>query len=260
MNAFTRLTDHLKAHAYKRGAYVNDAPADRSRRGKTNFRVSPYGGNMTIVFHNTRIVTAYPDGHLILDCGGWADSSTTKAAMQDALWLCDIRGYLTSKLLFSKRHLCYVGAGDTVLYYDGMALDETGKVTSALKPFPQRRRNRAETKEFDEQVKESGFKDMFKLLHNVCESEDGVEWNTSARRGSVGEVVRQAMTEEVHINKWKPLIAAYAWETEARWSTFNGGQVIRTAIKRDASATWSALTKAAKTDMYETVLTDTFRV
>lgn len=256
MTAFTKLKMHLDRHAYKKGGYKGDAPADSSRRGKTHFRVVGRKslGCMAVRMHNTDIITAYEDGRLILDCRGWAHSSTTKENMQYALHLCGIRAYLGSRVVSSKNQLCYFNANDgAVVYYDGMVIDSTGKVIGTLRRFMARRRDRTQTKEFEEAVKASGFKDMFKLLHATCGPEDMVMHSLA----SSGEHLKDMLTSEVHANRWKPLVANFAWETETRWTPQG---VKRTHIKRDASRTWSALMESAKKHMYEEVPTDIYRL
>jgi hypothetical protein len=251
MNAFTRLTDHLAAHEYKRGAHKGEAPADSSRRGKTNFRVVRRGVNMAVVFHRTDILTVRPDGHLILDCRGWADSVTTKQAMRHALAsLCKIQAYTYSKPVYSKSQLCLSTPSKDVLYYDGIELDETGEVVSELHPFKRRRRNRDETAEFDAAIKDSGFKDMFKILYAACEAEDvGGYWHRHH--------LQETVTSPDAAADWKRLIASFTWETEARWTSTGS---TRTCIKRDRSAVWTAITTEAKKNMYEVVATDTYEL
>jgi hypothetical protein len=255
--AYTRLMSHIKAHAYMKGAYKGDAPADYRRRAKSHFRVISRGDRIAVHFHNTDILTAYPDGHLILDCSGWADSPTTKDAMGIALGLCYIRGGITSKMFSSKRQLCYYGRKDNafvhVIYYDGLTLDSTGEITSELKPFRAKRRDRVATKEFEEEVKASGFKDMFKILHHTCDPEDIM------RIAPTDSTVEQYVTNEHHANQWKPLVATYAWDREYHWDPLTGTGKY-THIKRTASSTWTNLTNAAKKNMYEVLDTDTFKL
>lgn len=252
MTAFTNLKMHLERHAYKKGAYKGDAPADKSKRGKTMFRVVKRGDNkMAVRMWNTDIITAYDDGRLILDCDGWANSSTTKMRMHEALFLCGIRAYLGSRVVSSKNQLCYVNAGDgAVVYYDGMEIDSDGTVRSELKPFMARRRDRTQTKAFEEEVAASGFKDVFKLLHATCEEDDR---EIIPARPTLHDI----LTSDVHANRWKPIVANFAWETETRWTPQG---IKRTNIKHDASRTWSAIMERAKKDMYEEVPTDKFKV
>lgn len=257
MNAYDKLKAHLIKHMYKRGANKGEAPADARRRGKSAFRVCERGLCMAVRLHRTDILRAYPDGRLILDCDGWAHSPTTKENLRFALNLCGIHAYIGSRVAFSKSQLCYVNnTQGAVIYYDGMELDGTGKVTSELKPFMMRRRDRAQTKKYEEDIKASGFKDMFKIIHGSCTVDD-IPSSLPAYKRATRNTVREFTIDPDCANEWRGLIAGFAWDVNVRWD-YSTKQVNRTYTKRTASATWTLLTNDAKTEMYEEVESTTF--
>lgn len=86
MTIYTQLEAYLAKHAYSKGQYKGDAPADPDRRGRTHIRVvrrSP--SQISIVMHATDIVRCYADepDTLMLDSNGWHDSPTTREAYWD---------------------------------------------------------------------------------------------------------------------------------------------------------------------------------
>lgn len=77
--AHEHLALHLSKYKYKRGEFKGDAPADHTRRGMSHFRVAEYGENYVVVFHNTHILRAYPDGSYVIHTDGWHTALTTRA-------------------------------------------------------------------------------------------------------------------------------------------------------------------------------------
>ena len=100
---YERLQAHLTKHAYKRGANKGDAPLDSSRRGRSHERVSTRRDHMAVRFWNTDVIRAYPDGRIVLNCGGWYMSPTTKTCVNDALrWFGGNIAWLYSDRLYGK--------------------------------------------------------------------------------------------------------------------------------------------------------------
>lgn len=171
MNAHTELKFHLDRHIYKRGAYKGEAPADPSRRGKTQFRViKGNGGQMIVRYHHADIMTAYEDGRIVLDTRGWHDSPTTRSAMNEAL------GFAGFGRIGSLRYRSYSQAairanGKTYRYYDGMEFSAEGVLLTEAKTFTAKMVDRDETAEFRADIKESGFVGMFPILYEVATPE-----------------------------------------------------------------------------------------
>ena len=242
LSAHARLTVHLDKHMYKRGYNIGDAPADKDSRAKTNFRVIKRGENMAVRLHNTDILTAYPNGDVVLDCRGWAHSSTTKAAM---------------KFVLGKFHPAYIGIGSykfkgnsqtclqlpngrTVRYYDGIRLSQTSEVLTPLQAFQCTRIDKAQSKALADGVKASGFKSMFAMLYATATANT---WPT--RMGSGTETVTNADNAE-------------SWPTIVAHAKFVGGYYNNTVYENDTPAkAWARCMGAYKHMMYETVDTET---
>ena len=81
MKTYEQVRAQHEEHQYKRGQFKGDAPADPARRGKNHFRIikNP-DGVYAIRFHNTDILTYYPDGTVMIDGNGWESSITTREA------------------------------------------------------------------------------------------------------------------------------------------------------------------------------------
>jgi hypothetical protein len=168
MNAHTKLKLHLERHVYKRGRNKGEAPADKSRRAKTHFRViQGNGGQMIVRFHNADILTAYEDGHIKLCTAGWHASPTTRSAMNEALCFFGIGGVSSIR----KGGYSQTGirmAGKTYRYYDGMEFAADGTPLTPLKQFTAKRADREETAEFRADIRDSGFVAMFPILYTAA--------------------------------------------------------------------------------------------
>lgn len=197
MNAHTKLKLHLDRYAYKRGRNKGDAPADSSRRAKTHFRVvQGNGGQMIVRFHNADILSAYEDGHIVLNTNGWHGSPTTRTAMNEALCFFGMGGVgSVRKGGFSQTGIRV--NGKTYRYYDGMSFAADGTLLSEAKPFTARRIDREETAEFRREIKESGFVDMFPVLFATAEMP--TNWYIRS--------VKDAMCSEHLAGQWPTLVA-----------------------------------------------------
>ena len=127
----TTLSLHLSRHAYEKGAYQGDAPADPSRRHKTHFRVLQDA--RSVLFYSTVILDVCPDtGIITLNSGGWIDSPTTREAIHYAL-----TRYTDHP--FSRAHLRRWGGKPTqytifgTKFHDGMRIAPDGH---CLNPMP----------------------------------------------------------------------------------------------------------------------------
>jgi len=215
MNAYTKLKLHLERHMYKRGKFKGEAPADSSRRGKNHFRVIKGNDNtMRVRMHNADLITAYEDGRLRLDTCGWYNSVTTRACMNDALhWFAGMGA------LYSVRHFGYSQPGismnqKTYAYYDGIEFSAEGVPLTPLKTFTAKRADREETAEFRADVKQSGFKDVFPVLYNTCET-----WDNSLNRTWLAHPVKRIVTSEHHSGEWPHVVALAKfprWHNQSR--------------------------------------------
>jgi len=237
--AYIKMQLHLERHKYRKGAYYGDTPADPSRRAKSNFRVTKRHDCMAVIFHNTYILRAYPDGRVMLDCGGWASHPTTKDAVNDALarFARHIPGRLHSTKYKGLNQLCL----GSVAYYDGITFDSNGVQLSEPKPFMMRRINRDESADFRRGIKESGFKDMFKLLHATVPADLRPRYFDTRR-------LADKLTDPDRAVDWPEIVAYYKWAPN--WEP----------AERDASACWQGIMAECKSRMYETAPSDVIRL
>ena len=246
MSTYAKLKLHLERHQYKRGQFKGDAPMDSTRRERSHIRVFDHGMRRGVIMHNTRILTAYED-RFVLDTGGWHDSPTTKEAINQVLHkFTPLSGsYMHSKVVGGiSQTVLLLRNGDQILYYDGMEFDAEGKLTTPLKTFKVKRINREESKEFMQEVKDSGFKAMFPLLYVSAGEPDGS--GVAARSISRW---KEIITRDYEAHTWGDLVQSIKYTQE-----FDYKQGRRIWVPRgDAKYCWSMLMTACKKDMYETV-------
>ena len=198
MNAHTKLKLHLDRYVYKRGRNKDEAPADQHRRAKTHFRViKGNGGQMIVRFHNADLLSAYEDGHIVLNTKGWHASPTTRTAMNEALC------FFGMGAVFSVRKGGYSQTGirvngKTYRYYDGMSFAADGTPLTPLKQFTAKRTDREETAEFRADIKASGFVGVFPVLYAAAEVPTQ-RWLATA--------AQKLMTSDFHANQWPDHVA-----------------------------------------------------
>jgi hypothetical protein len=198
MNAHTKLKLHLSRHAYKRGQFKGDAPADPARRSKSHFRViEGNGGQMIVRMHNADLITAYEDGRIRLHTDGWHASPTTRACMNDALCFAG-RGHISSVRKWGVSTTGIRMNGKTYRYYDGMEFSAEGELLTEPEEFMAKRVDSDETAEFRREVKESGFADVFPLLFQSSTAEDAAHVRST----------KEAMTCEHLTNQWPAVVAS----------------------------------------------------
>ena len=243
LSAHARLTVHLDKHMYKRGYNIGDAPADKDNRAKTNFRVIERGENMAVRLHGTDILTAYPNGDVVLDCRGWAHSMMTKEAMGFALHrfhpaYINMGSY---KFKGNSQTCLYLPDGRAVRYYDGIRLSQTNEVLTPLRAFKCTRIDRVKSKALADGVKASGFKSMFAMLYATATADD----RSGRTTGSGTETVTNADNAE-------------SWPTIVAHAKFVGGYYHASVYENDTPAkAWARCMGTYKHMMYETVDTET---
>jgi len=240
---YTRLKEHLDKYMYKRGYNIGDAPADKDNRAKTNFRVIKRGENMAVRLHGTDILTAYPNGDVVLDCRGWSHSSTTKEAMGFTLHrfhpaYINIGSY---KFKGNSQTCLYLPDGRAVRYYDGIRLSQTSEVLTPLQVFQCTRIDRVQSKALADGVKASGFKKVFAMLYATVTPQDKDRYLNI--RGT--ELVTNADNAEY-------------WPATVAHAKFVGGYYYPSVPENDTPAkAWARCMGAYKHTMYETVDTET---
>lgn len=249
MNTYDKLKFHLERHIYKRGYNKGDAPADQSRRGRSHHRVVQRADCMAIRFHSADIVRAYPDGRVMLDCRGWVTSITTMTAVRDANKFLSFPLTIGSRSIMSLNQMVVRTPNtDMVHYYDGITFDGEGKVISELRPFRARRIDKAESKEFVDGLKTSGFKDMFKLLYSTVQLPEGTIGVYDPRRLS------DILTDPEYAADWPHIIAKYKYAQQ--WE-FRNGQMSRGWVEvGTAKSCWSRIMAECKRNMYSNIDTE----
>ena len=243
MNMYTKLKQHLERYAYKRGAYVGDAPACKTQRWRNTFRVVKYDDRMTVRLHSTDILTAYPDGTFEINTSGYYGYQTTTIRLNDALMMfADVYMRMCTIRKFSLSQKCMYVAGTHYRYYDGMKFDEGCNLLTDKAPFERRVVDRAESKELMEDIKQSGFREVFNVLWSQATTEDIS--NHSMYR------LQERITNPDSSNDWMGIIAYYSFG-KTHWTR---------SQKLDAPAAWSSIMQACKLNMYVRLPTDVYQV
>jgi hypothetical protein len=237
---------HLSRHVYKKGAHKGEAPAYAGRRGMSHFRVlKDVEGNMRIRMYNTDIITARPDGSVLIDTKGWHSHNTTIIRLNDSLSMF----YDAERVRLSKQSvLSYsqpvLRVGDKRFsYYDGIVLSETGEVTTLLQAFEMKRVNKVASQSLASGLQASGFKDAFKILYAMTTPDDlgendyslfGVDW-------------QDVLSNNEQADKWKLIIARSKFYKDY-WSARSGGSLW--TEKSDAKACWATIMQYCKKNMF----------
>ena len=176
MNTYTRLFFQHERHVYKRGRFAGSAPADKDRRGKTHFRVVKRGENMGVILHSTQIITAYPDGQVMLDANGFEDYPTTRKAygtMGFLFYTQSNNGYKNTMVrMWDSAHTM----GPAYVYYSGMVFNEAGVLVGEPAPEHKYVADKAERREFKATAK--GFLEMLPILLATSEQRREATWAT----------------------------------------------------------------------------------
>jgi len=245
MNMYTKLMMHLERHMYKKGAHKGEAPADKSRRGKSHFRVAKGNDNtMRVRMYGTDIITARQDGSVRIDTNGYHTHNTTIMRLNEALhWFFeDVRVHMNKQAIFSYSQPVLNVDGKKYSYYDGIILSATGEFLTPMRAFEQKRVDKGKTQGFAEDLEDSGFKDTFPLLYAATTPEDrgendyslfGLDWNL-------------VLADIDQADKWVTIIARMKYQRnywrsngESSWSE-----------KSNAKGCWASIMQYCKKNMY----------
>lgn len=200
MTPYTKLKFHLERHAYKKGQFMGDAPADSDKRYKNHFRVvRGNGGQMCVRMYNTDLISVTEDNHVTINMNNWW-TSTTKANLNGAMWHFLGWGGVGSVRAFSMSQPAFSAKGKTYRYYDGMEFDGEGNLLSQAKPFERCRTDRDETAEFRKDIQDSGFKDVWPVLFAAA---DPAGWK------GYGNSLKNVVTQECHADRWPDVAAVF---------------------------------------------------
>jgi len=236
MTTYDKLKRHLERHMYKRGQFKGEAPLDGSKRQRNHVRVREGFQCMIVRMYSTNILTAHADGRVTLHTDGWDTSSTTKMRMNEALrfvpfWC----GIYSTKVM---------GLSQTVIrvqqarykYYDGITFNADGTLASEARPFQMLRIDRAETKEFAQELVDSGFKAVFALLYA----------STEYCGNNVPLRLRETLADANYAHRWPEVISAYKYR---RVYNYKEGQYEHLELGTDREC-WQAIMKDVKKGMY----------
>ena len=202
MNAYDTLGLYIARHQYTKGAYKGQAPADKSRRAKSHFRVTPTPTTRVVRFHATDILTAYPDGTIRLHTNGWDTAPTTREALWDAIKLATGR----TLSIHSRRHN---GLSQTAIgqhcYYDGMVFDSDLNLLSTPAPFQAYAADREATKALRDAA--APLRAMLPIL---VAAEEANPTSTAQRYGGWYQLPGRTDADK----------AMYAFANPEHWSTF----------------------------------------
>jgi hypothetical protein len=243
MNAYELLKDRLTKNMYRRGQYKGDAPLEK--RAKNHVRIVAVSDRMCVQMHSTKILTAYMDGSIEIALDGWGGSSTTKQWLNYALSVAGFRGFwLGSKSVMSLSQLTITTPSGTYLYYDGIRFNGDGMLDSKPKPFSARRIDKSESKGFTDNLKVSGFKDVYPLLYATCTPPEGGQ--------SIPRHWKDYVQDPDFANLWPEIIEYFKYDT--RWNHVKGGREWHELD--NAQACWARMMAKAKQDMYNNVTTE----
>jgi len=238
MTPYEILKDRLAKHIYKRGQYKGDAPMDK--RSKPHFRIVE-GENMHVRMYNTNILTAFRNGEFEINLNGYGSSITTRANINHALGVCRQNIGIGNRNVMGLSQCTVYANGSRYVYYDGIRFNQEGELVSKPKPFEARRIDKAESKEFMDALKASGFKDVFPLLYATCPTPDGVPilhryWD-------------DYLQDADYAHCWPEIIEYFKYDR--KW---DGGY--RMVEVDNAKGCWARMMAEAKKHMYNNILTE----
>ena len=247
MNAYHLLKARLDKNVYKKGQYKGDAPLEK--RTKSHVRIVAASDRMCVQMYSTKILTAYMDGAIEITLDGWHNSSTTKQWLNYALSTAGFRGfYLGNKSIMSLSQLSVTTPSGIYLYHDGIRFNGDGTLDSKPKPFEARRIDRSESKEFTDNLKVSGFKDMYPVLYATCQPPEG---GKSINRGW-----KDYLQDADYAEHWPSIIEYFKYDIY--WNHSKGAREWHELD--NAKACWARMMAKAKQDMYTTIRTEVTRL
>ena len=241
MNTYMKLKFHHERNIFKRGQHKGDAPAGSRWRNWVRV-VKGNDDTMRVRMYGTDMLTAYPDGRVVIDTSGWFNRPTTKLRLNEAFGFMPFHVSLYSRKVFGMSQPVLRVNNKWVLYYDGIELSAEGTITSPLRHFERKQINKAESKEIRGDMAACGFKEAFNLLWAVSTTDD-VEVHVPR--------IREAVTKAYQSNLWPSVVARHTWY---RYYNYHIGRYENT--KREAPDAWASIMQQLRKDCYEIVKTD----
>lgn len=246
MNPYEILKARHADRIYKRGVHKGDAPMES--RGKRHFRIIAGTDCMHVRMYSTNIITAYPNGEYIIYLNGYGSSSTTRMNLNFSLAVMRQHVSISNRSIMGVSQATVYANGGRFLYYDGIRFNQEGKLLSEPKAFEARRIDRDESKALMDNLKASGFKDMFPVLYATCESTVGGvgldrHWD-------------DYLQDPEHAHRWPETIEYFKYENKYSYTLS-----MRTRVEIDnAKGCWARMMAKAKQNMYQTIRTEVTRV
>jgi len=246
MNPYEILKARLADRMYKRGMYKGDAPMES--RGKRHFRIIAGTDCMHVRMYGTDIVTAYPNGEYIIHLNGYGSSSTTRMNINYSLEIMRQQVSISNRNVMGISQATMYADGGRFLYYDGIRFNQEGKLISEPKGFEASRINKEESTALMDNLKASGFKDVFPLLYATCQATPGGI--------SIDRHWEDYLQDPEWAHRWPAIIEYFKFKDKYDWS-----QGKRMYVEIDnAKACWARMMAKAKQNMYQTIRTEVTRI
>jgi len=243
MNTYDRLKIRLAERSFKRGENKGDAPA--GKRSKAHYRVVQREGSMCVRFHQTDVITAYPDGSVRFDTAGWFGSCTTREAIYGALPFLSFKcSGLHGASIMSQRQMTISVKNKFLKYYDSITFNAQGDMLTEPRPFIMKRMNKADSKELTAEF--AVFKELLPMLHSTC-APLAIPILPKNRMPLAAKALREILSDPSKADRWLELIATYKYSRAYDWSSRE--YVVTEA--GSAKTCWAALMAICKAPLYE---------
>jgi hypothetical protein len=236
---------------YMRGEFKGDAPLERRRA--THQRIIKAHDRMVVRMHATDILTAYRNGEILIDLNGWGGSSTTKGAINYALYVCKLGLAIGTKVVMGVRQTVISTRDAYYLYYDGIRFNGDSTIASTPQRFEMRRINADESKELMDAVKASGFKDVYPVLYAACQAPTKLDPCTNYWSDYVQDAD--------HADAWPGIIEHFKFEQGWQYTPgHRNGHVYGIYEIGNAKTCWTRMMSMAKRNMYDTTRSEVTRL
>jgi len=247
MNPYELLKAHVAKHRYTRGMNKGDAPLNPRRRRRDHERVSNRGDCMVVRRYSTDVVTAYPDGRVVIDCCGWASSTTTRVCVTEALYLMDVLVSLGSMRYRNLTQYALSMRDGQYAYYDGITLKRDERERWAVQEprvFRAKVRDTERVGVWDEAVKFSGFKELFPILHMNAEMEHRPRGYWDPHH------MTELLSSTEGAEDWLSVVAAFKWDSKYKYTP---GGATREWFAYTRQETWTKLRSTLTKGMTKTI-------
>lgn len=246
MNPYEILKARHADRIYKRGIHKGDAPMES--RGKRNFRIIAGTDCMHVRMYGTNILTAYSNGEYVIRLAGYESSCTTRINLNYSLGVMRQPVSISNRKVMGISQATMYANGGMFLYYDGIRFNQESKLISEPKGFEASRINKEESKALMDNLKASGFKDVFPLLYATCQA--------TAGGVDLDQHWESYLQDPEWAHRWPETIEYFKYENKYDWA-----QSKRVRVEIDnAKGCWARMMAKAKQNMYQTIRTEVTRL